>query len=409
MASVLSSPSVLSARRVRSHSGGASARVSSARLKAKSGFDDIAPNSSRGKGDGGPPPPSYGALLQRHNAQLRDAVECNRLMLTVIEQFKQVPNSPLHPTYGLPLDSDVTTPAKQEKQALERQLKQLRERLAQHDLRLPTGSIAAGIGPIADDRGKSPFGGSSISSDYSRRETRGVDMGTQTDPPPTPRRHTPATLVCAPSPPAAPPPPADPEGPKPPSSPSTAVILAKKRIALRRLENSTPERGRKIATERSAPTFGTHSHPPPEEPRQDLQHWIQQATGLKELTAVLQGQCEAATSQWLALQETTRKIARDVQLAIQGLKEELTCPICLDVFSGDTVTLQSCGHSLCRPCLVSLKAADCPSCRTPFYSSCPSATHKSSCVIHTCVKSLKDLENALQPMLGEDGFEERPA
>jgi len=388
MASVLSSPSVLSARRVRSHSGGASARVSSARLKAKSAFDDIAPNSSRGKGDGGPPPPSYGALLQRHNAQLRDAVECNRLMLTVIEQFKQ------------------------EKQALERQLKQLRERLAQHDLRLPTGSIAAGIGPIADDRGKSPFGseGSSISSDYSRRETRGVDMGTQTDPPPTPRRHTPATLVCAPSPPSAPPPPPpDPEGPKPPSSPSTAVILAKKRIALRRLENSTPERGRKIATERSAPTFGTHSHPPPEEPRHDLQHWIQQATGLKELTAVLQGQCEAATSQWLALQETTRKIARDVQLAIQGLKEELTCPICLDVFSGDTVTLQSCGHSLCRPCLVSLKAADCPSCRTPFYSSCPSATHKSSCVIHTCVKSLKDLENALQPMLGEDGFEERPA
>lgn len=57
--------------------------------------------------------PARGALLQRHNAQLRDAVECNRLMLTVIEQFKQVPNSPLNPTYGPPLDSDITTPAKQ--------------------------------------------------------------------------------------------------------------------------------------------------------------------------------------------------------------------------------------------------------------------------------------------------------
>ena len=60
------------------------------------------------------------------------------------------------------------------------------------------------------------------------------------------------------------------------------------------------------------------------------------------------------------------------------VQEELTCPICLELFSPGTVTFQSCGHSLCRPCLSSLKTPNCPTCRTPFPTSIPQSAMPST-------------------------------
>eukprot|EP00668_Euglena_longa_P046184 GGOE01061868.1.p1 GENE.GGOE01061868.1~~GGOE01061868.1.p1 ORF type:complete len:390 (+),score=84.65 GGOE01061868.1:140-1309(+) len=364
-----------SARHPRSLSGGASSRgvglvirprsQSAAATEGHRVEDGTAagPPHSRTKADAGHSARgrSRAALLRMHNEQLQDVVECNRQLLAAMEQSKL------------------------EKQALERQLKNLRERLAQYDLKL--GPAAAGAredGCKGAAQADVPDGGC---------RSHVCDMGVQTDPFPAPQPRRGPMLPSTAVPVAG-----EAERERvPPGSPTAAAVnAAKKRIALRRLDNSTPERIRK------AP-------PPPErvsqqvqeaqeEHRQELLRWMEQAAGLQELNLVLQSQVEASTSHWLLLQDNTRKAVEALQLTIHFLKEELTCPICLDLFSPDTVTLQSCGHSLCRTCLFSLKNVECPSCRAPFFDPCPAATHKSSCIIQTFVQTVADLERALQPL-----------
>eukprot|EP00667_Euglena_gracilis_P021924 EG_transcript_24198 len=201
------------------------------------------------------------ALLRAHNEQLQDVIDCNRQLLAAVEQSRL------------------------EKQALERQLKTLRERLAQYDLKL---------GPGAGGREEAGKGTAQAEAPDSGGRAHLRDAAVQTDPPPAPQPRRAPTLPVT----TAPAPAGDVERGPPGSPTAAAVAAAKKRIALRRLDNSTPERVRK-----APPIPERASQQAEEEHRLELQRWMEQAAGLQELNLVLQSQCEASTSHWLTLQD----------------------------------------------------------------------------------------------------------
>eukprot|EP01004_Peranema_trichophorum_P009172 NODE_7919_length_728_cov_47.099174_g7303_i0.p1 GENE.NODE_7919_length_728_cov_47.099174_g7303_i0~~NODE_7919_length_728_cov_47.099174_g7303_i0.p1 ORF type:complete len:174 (-),score=29.61 NODE_7919_length_728_cov_47.099174_g7303_i0:129-650(-) len=89
-----------------------------------------------------------------------------------------------------------------------------------------------------------------------------------------------------------------------------------------------------------------------------------------------------------------------IKPSLELLRDELTCPVCLDLFSQDAVTLPSCGHSFCRRCLMSLNFPNCPSCRTPF-PPVPKSTFKTSRVLSTTVDHFLVLERLICECLGE--------
>eukprot|EP00240_Pyramimonas_obovata_P010519 CAMPEP_0118939446 /NCGR_PEP_ID=MMETSP1169-20130426/28919_1 /TAXON_ID=36882 /ORGANISM="Pyramimonas obovata, Strain CCMP722" /LENGTH=134 /DNA_ID=CAMNT_0006883717 /DNA_START=341 /DNA_END=741 /DNA_ORIENTATION=- len=85
--------------------------------------------------------------------------------------------------------------------------------------------------------------------------------------------------------------------------------------------------------------------------------------------------------------------------------EELACAVCLEVCERPTTT--PCGHSFCRPCLVSALASHrrCPKCRAPVPASF-------SCPVNTALWNTIQLlfpdtvERARAPAGGEGGWEE---
>ena len=60
--------------------------------------------------------------------------------------------------------------------------------------------------------------------------------------------------------------------------------------------------------------------------------------------------------------ECPAHIAREFWEMANQLHREFSCPICMDVVSGTTIKITSCGHIYCDACLTTLKAQHDPKC-----------------------------------------------
>jgi hypothetical protein len=71
-----------------------------------------------------------------------------------------------------------------------------------------------------------------------------------------------------------------------------------------------------------------------------------------------------AYEEFIQKQKKTSAFVFPRHLLAMVMEHEPSCPICLDEFTIETITLTPCGHPICQECSPSLST--CPICRSPL-------------------------------------------